>query len=117
LPVITLVLELFLLVESPYWLMMRGRVADARKAIRFMYPKVSEEEIEMTCAQLAYTLEKEAEEAQLVRVISLARFQYTYRFCPTEQANDVSRLFQGRRLEVSSDPDIELPRTRLMHSR
>jgi hypothetical protein len=72
LPIITLILELCLLVESPYWLMMRGRVADARKSIRFMYPKVSEEEIEMTCAQLAYTLEKEAEEAELVSHLLLA---------------------------------------------
>jgi hypothetical protein len=31
-----------------------------------MYPRVSEAEIDMTCAQLAYTLEKEAEEAELV---------------------------------------------------
>ncbi|KAJ9117070.1 hypothetical protein QFC24_006529 [Naganishia onofrii] len=65
LPVITLALELFMLVESPQWLLMRGRTADARKSIRFMYPMVSEEEIDMTCAQLAYTLEKEAEEAEL----------------------------------------------------
>lgn len=55
-----------MLVESPQWLLMRGRAADARKSIRFMYPKVTEEEIDMTCAQLAYTLEKEAEEAELV---------------------------------------------------
>lgn len=66
LPTITLVLELFFLVESPNWLLMRGRPADARKSIRAMYPRVSEAEIDMTCAQLAYTLEKEAEEAELV---------------------------------------------------
>ncbi|KAJ9107001.1 hypothetical protein QFC19_002869 [Naganishia cerealis] len=71
LPVITLIAEFFLLVESPYWLMMRGRAADARKSIRFMYPKVSDEEIDMTVAQLAYTLEKEAEEAELVRKTKL----------------------------------------------
>ncbi|KAJ9114713.1 hypothetical protein QFC22_005589 [Naganishia vaughanmartiniae] len=66
LPIMTLILQLFMLVESPQWLLMRGRTDDARKSIRFMYPKVSDEEIDMTLAQLAYTLEKEAEEAELV---------------------------------------------------
>lgn len=111
LPVITLILEIFLLVESPYWLMMRGRVADTKKSLRFMYPKATEEEVEMTCAQLAYTLEKEAEEAELVSNPMWKHFYLFNTYVAIEQANNLSGLLQGRRSQVCSDLSCNQPET------
>lgn len=68
-PAITLIAELFLLVESPYWLMLRGRKEDAKKSLRFINPKCSEEELDLAVETLSYTIAKEAEE-NLVAVSS-----------------------------------------------
>jgi hypothetical protein len=60
-PVLTLIAEVVLLVESPYWLMMKGRKEQARKALAFINPKSSEVDLDRAVAVLEYTLEKEAE--------------------------------------------------------
>lgn len=60
-PALTLIAEVFLLVESPYWLMMKGRKEQARKALAFINPKSSEVDLDRAVAVLEYTLEKEAE--------------------------------------------------------
>jgi hypothetical protein len=67
-PVLTLIAEVFLLVESPYWLMMKGRKEQARKALAFINPKSSEIDLDRAVAVLEYTLEKEAEANEQVIV-------------------------------------------------
>jgi hypothetical protein len=46
-PAGTLIAELFLLVESPYCLMLRSRKEDAKKSLRFINLKCSEEELDL----------------------------------------------------------------------
>ncbi len=65
-PTLTLIAELFLLVESPYWLMMRGKMEQAKKSIAFLNPRMSEGELQTHFAMLEYTLEKETEESEQV---------------------------------------------------
>jgi len=66
-PVITLVAELFLLVESPYWLMLRGRREDARKSLAFLNPNSTAEQLDLAVDTLSYTIAKDAEEHLAVR--------------------------------------------------
>ena len=68
-PVLTLAAELFLLVESPYWLMMKGRKEQARKTLAFINPKTSDEDLDRAVAVLEYTLEKESEANEQVRLV------------------------------------------------
>ena len=56
LPLIVVTIQVFFLCESPSWLIMRGQPDKARKAIKFMYPKRSEEEREIVFAEYEYTL-------------------------------------------------------------
>jgi hypothetical protein len=65
-PVVILIAELIFLVESPYWLAMCDRMDQARKSIRFLYPYMTEDEIDIEVAKVRYTLEKEAEVAVIV---------------------------------------------------
>lgn len=67
LPTITLILELFLLVESPYYLLMRGRKEEARKSLDYINGTAPGYDSDRALAELEYTLEKEAELATLVR--------------------------------------------------
>lgn len=66
LPVIVLALQVWLLCESPTWLIMQNKTKKAKDVIRFMYPTRSEEDIELIYAEYEYTLGKEAEKKQLV---------------------------------------------------
>lgn len=65
LPTITLILELFLLVESPYYLLMRGRKEEARKSLDYINGTAPGYDSDRALAELEYTLEKEAELATL----------------------------------------------------
>ncbi|CAK7237471.1 hypothetical protein SCUCBS95973_009970 [Sporothrix curviconia] len=65
LPFIVVVFELFYLVESPYWLLMRDRPEDARKSVRFIYPNATEHEINVRLAEYTYILRKEADSKKL----------------------------------------------------
>lgn len=60
-PTITLILQLLLLVESPWWLMMQGRQDQARKALDYLYGKTPGYDSDKAVAELEYTLAKEAE--------------------------------------------------------
>ncbi|CAK7207177.1 hypothetical protein SEUCBS139899_009985, partial [Sporothrix eucalyptigena] len=66
LPVIVLALQLFLLVESPAWLVMHGKMEQAKKSIRFMYPNRSHDERELIYAEYEYTLGQEAAKKELM---------------------------------------------------
>jgi len=61
LPTISLIAELCILVESPWWLLMRGRKTEARKALDYMHSWEDSYDGEATMAELEYTLDKEAE--------------------------------------------------------
>ncbi len=56
-PVLTFIAEFFLvvdlLVESPCWLLMKGRVEQCRKALVFLNPKDTKEDIETKMASLS----------------------------------------------------------------
>jgi len=67
LPTISLVAELCLLCESPWWLLMRGRRDDARKALDYINSWQEDYDGDAAFAQLEYTLSKEAEQDQLAR--------------------------------------------------
>lgn len=70
LPVVTLVAQLFLLVESPYWLMLRGRREDAKKSLAFLNPNSTDEQLELAVDTLSYTIAKDAEENSAVSSLS-----------------------------------------------
>jgi SP family general alpha glucoside:H+ symporter-like MFS transporter len=86
-PVLTLIAEVFLLVESPYWLMMKGRKEQARKALAFINPKSSEVDLDRAVAVLEYTLEKEAE----------ANEQVVAECFPTSKGSSAHHLFLSDR--------------------
>lgn len=68
LPVVVLTLQLFLLCESPSWLIMHGKTAKAKKTLKFMYPNRTDEQRELIYAEYEYTLGQEAEKNKMVRV-------------------------------------------------
>lgn len=70
LPVIVLVLQVFLLVESPAWLVMHGKSEQAKKSIKFMYPNRTDDERELIYAEYEYTLGQEAAKKELVSFLS-----------------------------------------------
>ncbi|CAK7227991.1 hypothetical protein SEUCBS140593_006763 [Sporothrix eucalyptigena] len=61
LPVLIFACEVFLVPESPSFLIMRRKHDQARKALRWMYPRLNEEEINLKVAEIAYTVMKESE--------------------------------------------------------
>jgi hypothetical protein len=65
-PTITLVLQLFLLPESPWWLLMKGRKDAARKSLLFMNSGNKNFDPEQAILELEYTLQKEHELAEQV---------------------------------------------------
>ena len=68
-PTASLVLQLFLLPESPSWLVVHGRKDDARKSIARLHPKMSEDELDIEVNLLVYTIEKENHIAIEVRFL------------------------------------------------
>ncbi|GAA5987219.1 hypothetical protein JCM10908_001864 [Rhodotorula pacifica] len=60
-PTITLLLQLIFLVESPWWLLMKGRQEQARKSLDYLYGKAPGYDSDKAIAELEYTLAKEAE--------------------------------------------------------
>ncbi|KAG0655501.1 hypothetical protein C6P46_000847 [Rhodotorula mucilaginosa] len=88
-PTITLVLQLLLLVESPWWLMMKGCQDQARKALDYLYGKTPGYDSDKAVAELEYTLAKEAE-------IKAAAAGATYLDC--------FRGINGRRTFCAKDP-------------
>jgi hypothetical protein len=66
LPTVSLICELLVLVESPWWLIMRGRRDEARKALDYIHSWQKDYDSDAKFAELEYTLEKEAEQAELV---------------------------------------------------
>ncbi|KAK9447081.1 general substrate transporter [Limtongia smithiae] len=57
-PTITLIAMAILMPESPYWLVLKNRVSDAKKSLRRIHPNMTEDEIERTANQLQYTVLK-----------------------------------------------------------
>lgn len=60
-PTFTLVGMLLLIPESPYWLMLKGRVEDSKRALARLHPNVSAEEIQRITNEVEYTVIKEQE--------------------------------------------------------
>ncbi|GAA5999662.1 uncharacterized protein JCM10292_003680 [Rhodotorula paludigena] len=60
-PTISLVLELWLLPESPWWLMMKGHKDKARKALDYLYGCQPNYDSDRAVAELEYTIAKELE--------------------------------------------------------
>ena len=68
LPVLVLTAQLFLLCESPAWLIMHGKTKQAKKTLKFMYPNRTEEERDLLYNEYEYTLGQEAELNNLVSI-------------------------------------------------
>lgn len=60
-PTITLVSMALLMSESPYWLILKNRVEDAKRSLQKLHPNKSGEEIERITHELQYTVLKERE--------------------------------------------------------
>ncbi|CAK7228506.1 hypothetical protein SBRCBS47491_006926 [Sporothrix bragantina] len=61
-PTIALVGMLLLMPESPYWYILKNRVADARRSLQRLHPNKSAEEVDRLCHELQYTVLKESDE-------------------------------------------------------
>ncbi|KAL7420436.1 hypothetical protein Q5752_004386 [Cryptotrichosporon argae] len=58
-PTLSLILFLFLLVESPYWLVLKGKNDRAAHSIRKLFPHRTPDEVQDSLNLLVYTVEKE----------------------------------------------------------
>ena len=72
LPVVIGGLILIFLVESPAWLVLKGRNDSARQALCKIYPHKDEAGIDLELARLQYTVEKESEIVALVSCLIIA---------------------------------------------
>jgi MFS family permease len=64
-PTLCAFFELFILVESPWWLLMKGKREQARKSLEYLYSWQKNVDIDAKFAELEYTLRKEAEAKEL----------------------------------------------------
>jgi MFS transporter, SP family, general alpha glucoside:H+ symporter len=60
-PTVSLVIMLLIMPESPYWLIMKNRVEDAKRSLQRLHPQQSPAQIEKKCHELQYTVLKEQE--------------------------------------------------------
>ena len=60
-PTVTLVLMLLLMPESPYWLILKDRVEDAKKSLQKLYPHRTAHDVARMANELQYTVLKERE--------------------------------------------------------
>lgn len=92
LPTISLVAQLVWLVESPWWLVMRNRSAEAQKALEYINKGVPGYSAEEAVRQLEYTFLKRADEQALVREPLLRAPRPSYAHDPlTNPRTPVSR--------------------------
>ncbi|KAJ5733497.1 hypothetical protein N7493_002283 [Penicillium malachiteum] len=61
LPVIIFIGFLVFIVESPSWLVLHGHHEKARKSLRWLYPRDTEQVLDLKLAEIAYTVAMEAE--------------------------------------------------------
>lgn len=95
-PTVSLVLQLFLLPESPSWLVVHSRKDDARKSIARLHPRLSEDELDEQVNLLIYTIEREKHIA--IEVSSFLTLILTNRHMQTlapERTIHFLGLFQG----------------------
>ncbi|GFZ46522.1 hypothetical protein JCM24511_04769 [Saitozyma sp. JCM 24511] len=64
-PTLVLIFELFILVESPSWLIMRGKRDKARSNLAYIHSWQKDFDLERAFAEPEYTLQKEAEQSEL----------------------------------------------------
>lgn len=55
-----------MLSESPVWLVLHNRLPEAMKALKWIYPYMTVDELEVELAKIQYTVEKELEAAEMV---------------------------------------------------
>lgn len=99
LPFLIFLCEFMLLVETPSWLIMHNKHDKARKTMRWLYPKISEDELNLKLAELAYTIAMEDEFDQEVST-DILRIPYSPIARLTEKQGkkrNFPRLLQGRR--------------------
>lgn len=65
-PTITLILMALLMSESPYWLMLKDRIADAEKSLHQLHPNKTSAEIARIAHELQYTILKEREHKESI---------------------------------------------------
>lgn len=65
LPVLILVLQFFTVIETPYYLLLRGKADHAKRNMRRLYPGRSEADYALQWAEYEYILLKEAEQKEL----------------------------------------------------
>ncbi|OJJ43529.1 hypothetical protein ASPZODRAFT_135987 [Penicilliopsis zonata CBS 506.65] len=58
-PTVSLVLQLFLLPESPAWLVVRGRMVEARASLAWLYPTLTDRQLDEQLDLLVYTVQRE----------------------------------------------------------
>lgn len=61
--------------ESPYWLVLKNRIEDAKKSLKNLHPNKSEAEIERLAHEMQYTVAKERENKEMNNASYIECFQ------------------------------------------